>query len=339
MAWPKLAFGMLHAFGWIGSEALSMTRSVTGSSPKCFSEVEKFMIQRSEVPIMNSQYTGEYVKDELSLRRQLENQDCAIVGNGGSLLSEPFYGDQIDKHAIVLRMNQAPTENYTQYVGRHTSMRLLNKKWSSRYGYPRKGPKGNWGEVLPREAGVTLLATRTEEDRFKQILDILREEHSGSRVTAAQVQKDVLKLALHFERDFRACMLAETGTRFAGGHAPSSGLLGVTLLLGMCKNITLYGIGVPQTSNTSYQYYEWLGTEQDAGNPTHSFLAEKAMIEMLASHGIVSWCSSDGCSSSNHVSPTLLHLKRFEFEKLQKMEKSVQIQDSAPVTLEKPSSE
>lgn len=46
-----------------------------------------------------------------------------------------------------------------------------------------------------------------------------------------------------------------------------------------------------------------------------------------------------GCSSSNHVSPTLLHLKRFEFEKLQKMEKSVQIQDSAPVTLEKPSSE
>lgn len=67
---------------------------------------------------------------------------------------------------------------------------------------------------------------------FLERLVSRQEEHSGSRVTAAQVQKDVLKLALHFERDFRACMLAETGTRFAGGHAPSSGLLGVTLLLG-----------------------------------------------------------------------------------------------------------
>lgn len=34
------------------------------------------------------------------------------MGNGGSLLSEPFYGDQIDKHAIVLRMNQVSKINF-----------------------------------------------------------------------------------------------------------------------------------------------------------------------------------------------------------------------------------
>jgi hypothetical protein len=40
------------------------------------------------------------------------------------------------------------------------------------------------------------------------------------------------------------------------------------------------------------QYYEWLGTEQANGNPTHSFAAEKALMQFLAHQKLVNWCHS-----------------------------------------------
>ena len=49
---------------------------------------------------------GGVAKSPQTLRHQVTGKDCAIVGNGGSALREPFYGEAIDKHDVVLRFNQ-----------------------------------------------------------------------------------------------------------------------------------------------------------------------------------------------------------------------------------------
>lgn len=51
---------------------------------------------------------------------------CAIVGNSGDLL-QMHVGEEIDQYDAVVRNNGAPVENYTQYVGKKTTFRLLNR--------------------------------------------------------------------------------------------------------------------------------------------------------------------------------------------------------------------
>ncbi|XP_013166429.1 PREDICTED: beta-galactoside alpha-2,6-sialyltransferase 2 [Papilio xuthus] len=52
---------------------------------------------------------------------------CAVVTSAGSLLGSHL-GDFIDSHDMVLRFNNAPTENYTGDVGSKTTFRVLNSQ-------------------------------------------------------------------------------------------------------------------------------------------------------------------------------------------------------------------
>ncbi|MED6205587.1 Sialyltransferase-like protein 2, variant 2 [Stylosanthes scabra] len=51
---------------------------------------------------------------------------CAVIGNSGDLLKTKF-GKEIDDYDVVIRENGAPIENYTEYVGRKSTFRLLNR--------------------------------------------------------------------------------------------------------------------------------------------------------------------------------------------------------------------
>lgn len=51
---------------------------------------------------------------------------CAVVGNSGDLLKTKF-GKEIDSYDAIIRGNGAPTKNYTQYVGKKVTFRLLNR--------------------------------------------------------------------------------------------------------------------------------------------------------------------------------------------------------------------
>ncbi|XP_068666849.1 sialyltransferase-like protein 4 [Aristolochia californica] len=51
---------------------------------------------------------------------------CAVVGNSGDLLKTNF-GDEIDGYDAVIRENGAPLQNYTKYVGKKSTFRLLNR--------------------------------------------------------------------------------------------------------------------------------------------------------------------------------------------------------------------
>ncbi|CAH2068551.1 unnamed protein product, partial [Iphiclides podalirius] len=52
---------------------------------------------------------------------------CAVVTSAGALLGSRL-GEFIDSHDMVLRFNNAPTENYTDDVGSKTTIRVLNSQ-------------------------------------------------------------------------------------------------------------------------------------------------------------------------------------------------------------------
>ncbi|WOH05456.1 hypothetical protein DCAR_0624873 [Daucus carota subsp. sativus] len=51
---------------------------------------------------------------------------CAVIGNSGDLLKTRF-GDEIDSYDAVLRENGAPIQNFTEFVGKKSTFRLLNR--------------------------------------------------------------------------------------------------------------------------------------------------------------------------------------------------------------------
>ncbi|CAK1548257.1 unnamed protein product [Leptosia nina] len=59
---------------------------------------------------------------------------CAVVMSAGALLGSRF-GKFIDSHEMVLRFNNAPTENYTDDVGSKTTFRILNSQVVSKPEY------------------------------------------------------------------------------------------------------------------------------------------------------------------------------------------------------------
>ncbi|KAL1814555.1 hypothetical protein DCAR_0518713 [Daucus carota subsp. sativus] len=51
---------------------------------------------------------------------------CAVIGNSGDLLKTKF-GNEIDEYDVVVRENGAPIQNYTDFVGKKSTFRLLNR--------------------------------------------------------------------------------------------------------------------------------------------------------------------------------------------------------------------
>ncbi|KAK9995296.1 hypothetical protein SO802_019982 [Lithocarpus litseifolius] len=51
---------------------------------------------------------------------------CAVIGNSGDLLKTKF-GREIDGYEVVIRENGAPIQNYSDYVGKKSTFRLLNR--------------------------------------------------------------------------------------------------------------------------------------------------------------------------------------------------------------------
>ncbi|GAV90165.1 Glyco_transf_29 domain-containing protein [Cephalotus follicularis] len=51
---------------------------------------------------------------------------CAVIGNSGDLLKTRF-GREIDGYDAVVRENGAPIQNYSEYVGKKSTFRLLNR--------------------------------------------------------------------------------------------------------------------------------------------------------------------------------------------------------------------
>ncbi|KAF5304495.1 hypothetical protein FQA39_LY09691 [Lamprigera yunnana] len=63
-------------------------------------------------------------------KKLLENKffkNCAVVSSAGSLKGSQL-GEYIDSHEMVLRFNHAPTENFEDDVGQKTTLRILNSQ-------------------------------------------------------------------------------------------------------------------------------------------------------------------------------------------------------------------
>ena len=228
----------------------------------------------------------------LAFLRKYEFDTCAVVGNSGGLLNATF-GRAIDSHSLVLRFNQAPQgdpENQlSKYVGTKTTLRLINTRWTNKYGTIHFLEQG-----LPLEPGVTLLVSRARPKSYDTIAQTLKKARPDVRLL--YLSSRVVSAARQLLVAYRL-RLEEAGyENIPGGNTPSSGFVGVYMLMHACKNVTVYGFGLDNNSGNTqnYHYFHILSPEhskkKNSMNPTHSFDTEKLLLRNLAKNNLIKFC-------------------------------------------------
>nr|XP_012572190.1 sialyltransferase-like protein 2 isoform X2 [Cicer arietinum] len=131
---------------------------------------------------------------------------CAVIGNSGDLLKTKF-GKEIDGYDAVLRENGAPTQNYTEYVGRKSTFRLLNR-----------------GSAKALDKVVEL------DEQRKEVLIV--------KTTIHDIMNKMIK-----EVPIKNPVYLMLGASF-GSAAKGTGLKALEFALSMCDSVDMYGFTV-----------------------------------------------------------------------------------------------
>ncbi|KAF8025104.1 hypothetical protein BT93_F2066 [Corymbia citriodora subsp. variegata] len=131
---------------------------------------------------------------------------CAVIGNSGDLLKTRF-GKEIDDYDVVIRENGAPIQNYTDYVGKKSSFRLLNR-----------------GSAKALDKVVELDETR------KEVLII--------KTTIHDIMSKMIR-----ELPIKNPVYLMLGASF-GSAAKGTGLKALEFALSMCESVDMYGFTV-----------------------------------------------------------------------------------------------
>jgi len=241
------------------------------------------------------------------------HKSCALVGNSG-ILKRTQFGKSIDKHEAVMRVNQAPVKGYEKYVGSKVTYRMLNNKWTTVYyedGVSNTDVPGGTSNLarylLAQEpSNVTFIvsrATTKQFETFSQTVAKRRSEMKKPLLLSSRVVSGARTALIGF-RDFeknRAKYSEEELT-------PSSGLLGVYLLLNLCKRVSVYGFSLDDSRKTNdmkaeglrYHYFKkYADSERLLAHPHHNFKMEGDILRALVDANVVTLCTKEKDSAES----------------------------------------
>ena len=168
-------------------------------------------------------------------------QICAVVGASRNLL-ESGYGDLIDAHDVVFRVNRAPTDDFDDDVGERTTHHVM------------------WPRVLDErqfDRGAFLLMspiTLHTEDVFDRILSLVEGDLRWEPGRVRIIHPEFVKY------------LHESWTE-GRVHYPSTGFIALMIAVHVCDEVDVFGFGADADGRWD-RYYEDFPEDVSGFHPT-----------------------------------------------------------------------
>eukprot|EP00239_Pterosperma_sp_CCMP1384_P001684 CAMPEP_0197844558 /NCGR_PEP_ID=MMETSP1438-20131217/1541_1 /TAXON_ID=1461541 /ORGANISM="Pterosperma sp., Strain CCMP1384" /LENGTH=359 /DNA_ID=CAMNT_0043455397 /DNA_START=117 /DNA_END=1193 /DNA_ORIENTATION=+ len=176
---------------------------------------------------------------------------CALVSSGDFLLHKDF-GKAIDKHDLVLRLNNAPTQGYEKDVGSFTSLRYTNMRYS---GWRENEEDSAAEPVIGKWCKGCTMSDKASCKKCGNDKDLLYMLHNKVHPLNPWFHAHISSF---WERK--------------GLHA-SSGLISALLLMHVCERVDLYGFHAGGLLRWYYPKYNG----KTKGKPPSSKLPEKML--------------------------------------------------------------
>ena len=277
---PDLSHLFVHCENW--KDALSSSVEKTELIAACGAGAN------STLPLNTRQVLKPY--RDLTRRFNKRPLSCAVVGSSSQIYANPDFGQQIDKHHVVIRLNQAPTNgSCSRYTGSKTTIRILNGRWTYKYIHLDRNA------FLPLEKDSLVVVSRTTGKDYERLAKKLRATRPD--VSVRLLSREVIGVSKQLVKSYKMEAKEKLKVGFKGGDTPSSGLVALVIALNICSKVSLYGFGVldrdfrrARYARKFYHYFSHMMGKQ-LEDDTHSFNAELALMASLGQHrSTVTFC-------------------------------------------------
>ncbi|XP_072896951.1 beta-galactoside alpha-2,6-sialyltransferase 1-like isoform X2 [Hemitrygon akajei] len=166
---------------------------------------------------------------------------CAVVASAGSILKSSL-GKEIDAHDAIVRFNGAPTIGFESDVGSRTTIRIVNSQWSKHPEYDFFGSYTKYREENPGQPFYII-----NPKAQWQIWNIMQEN------TAEDIQR----------------------------NPPSSGLIGILLMMTICDQVNVYEFLPSQRRTDLCHYFENYQDQACTVGAYHPLMFEKNLVKRI----------------------------------------------------------
>ncbi|XP_062927427.1 lactosylceramide alpha-2,3-sialyltransferase-like isoform X2 [Mobula hypostoma] len=213
---------------------------------------------------------------------------CIVVGNGG-ILAGSRLGPFIDRHSIVIRLNNGPVSDHSRDVGTKTTLRIM---------YPEGAIK------LPQEydPDSLLVVAPFKCTDLTWLKAMVRKEPLSlwQKLWFWQSVPELIPLEPHNYRILNLDIIKETAIIYLGfpeptyiwwrwnQAIPTLGMTSVITALLLCDEVNLAGFGYDMHQpNLPLHYYEAIGMDAMNSQAVHNVNREKLFLASLVKGNVV----------------------------------------------------
>ena len=204
---------------------------------------------------------------------KFEFKTCAVVGNSGvTLLKE--YGEEIDNHDAVVRINMAPIRGFEKYVGKRTTFDVVN---SHNVREILQGVR-RWRPANEGETKLVLFETASHFARYHLCQPLLKKYGAENAILLNPLFSNRAHSLWIKLKD-----LLEKTKKSQYNRKPMSGFFAVLYALQMCETVDLYGFDAYTSRKKSYRYHYFDNVQ--GFTDVHSFDLAIEVFKFIAKKG------------------------------------------------------
>ncbi|XP_064509549.1 lactosylceramide alpha-2,3-sialyltransferase isoform X1 [Pseudopipra pipra] len=213
---------------------------------------------------------------------------CVVVGSGGILHGSEL-GHLLNQFDIVIRLNDAPVQGYTDHVGNKTTIRMTYPEGAplSEHEYP---PASLFVAVLFKSVDFNWLQAMVKNETLPLWVRLFFWREVAEKIPFTSKQFRILNPVIIKETALDILQFPEPRSKFWGWdkNVPTIGVTAVVLATHLCDEVSIAGFGYDlDQPSTPLHYYNNLCMAAMNGQTMHNVTSETKFLQKLIKEKVV----------------------------------------------------